>query len=80
MFAPVNRAYPQVTEITFIYFLLNSSYFHENELGLHPETEFVFDLELPRSFEPTNTDDEVSDYYLLPIKEVRHFDVFLFIL
>lgn len=47
------------------------SYFHENELGLHPETQFVFDLELPRSFEPTNTDDEVSDYYLLPIKEVK---------
>lgn len=47
-----------------------SSYFHENELGLFPETQFVFDLELPRSFEPTNTDDEVSDFYLLPIKEV----------
>jgi len=47
------------------------SYFAENELGLFPETQFVFDLELPRSFEPTNTDDEVSDYYLLPIKEVK---------
>ncbi|XP_057312727.1 uncharacterized protein LOC130654201 isoform X2 [Hydractinia symbiolongicarpus] len=47
------------------------SYFHENELGLFPETQFVFDLELPRSFEPTNTDDEVSDFYLLPIKEVK---------
>lgn len=47
------------------------SYFQENELGLNPDTEFVFDLELPRSFEPTNTDDEVSDYYLLPIKEVK---------
>ena len=46
------------------------SYYHENELGLHPEIQFVFDLELPRSFEPTNTDDEVSDFYLLPIKEV----------
>lgn len=47
------------------------SYFHENDLGLHPETEFVFDLELPRSFEPTNTDGEVSDFYLLPLKEVK---------
>jgi len=47
------------------------SYFTENEHGLYPETQFVFDLELPRSFEPTNTDDEVSDYYLLPIKEVK---------
>ena len=46
------------------------SYFTETELGLYPETQFVFDLELPRSFEPTNTDDQVSDYYLLPIKEV----------
>ncbi|XP_066917741.1 uncharacterized protein [Clytia hemisphaerica] len=47
------------------------SYFLSNELGLHPETEFVYDLELPRSFEPKCNDDEVSDFYLLPIKEVK---------
>ena len=46
------------------------SYFYEDERGLFPETQFVFDLELPRSFEPTNTDEEVSDFYLLPLKEV----------
>jgi len=46
------------------------SYFYEDEHGLHPETEFIYDLELPRSFEPKNVDEEVSDFYLLPIKEV----------
>jgi len=47
------------------------SYFHEDEFGLQPKTQFVFDLELPRSFEPTNTNGDVSDFYLLPIKEVK---------
>ncbi|XP_065670349.1 uncharacterized protein LOC100203695 isoform X3 [Hydra vulgaris] len=46
-------------------------YYYENDVELQPEILFVYDLELPRSFEPTNTDDEVSDFYLLPIKEVK---------
>lgn len=45
------------------------SYLYADE-GVHPETQFVYDLELPRSFEPKANDNEVSDFYLLPIKEV----------
>ena len=49
------------------------SYLYADE-GVHPETQFVYDLELPRSFEPKANDSEVSDFYLLPIKEVsKHF-------
>ena len=51
--------------------------FHENELGLHPETQYIYDLQLPRSFEPTNTDDKVSDFYLLTTKEVSVFYLFI---
>lgn len=47
------------------------SYFLEDERGLHPETQFVFDLELPLSFQPINTDKEVAEYYLLPVHEVK---------
>lgn len=50
------------------------SYLYADEEGVHPEVQFVFDLELPRSFEPQSNDKEVSDFYLLPIKEV-HFNI-----
>lgn len=36
------------------------SFFFESERGLFPNTEFVFDLELPLDFIPFNTDGEVS--------------------
>ena len=36
------------------------SFFHESERGIHPNTEFVYDLQLPESFVPKNNDGEVS--------------------
>jgi len=46
------------------------SFFHQSERGIHPNTEFVFDLELPESFHPSNNDGEVEDWLLVPINEV----------
>lgn len=45
------------------------SMFFENELGLYPNTEYVFDLELPLDFEPYNSDGEVQAFELLSAKE-----------
>lgn len=45
------------------------SFFFESERGLFPNTEFVFDLELPQDFEPYNSDGEVQDFQLLPAKD-----------
>ena len=46
------------------------SYTYEDERGIFPETQFVFDLELPESFQPVNIDGEVQAFYLLTIDEV----------
>jgi hypothetical protein len=35
------------------------SFFFESERGLFPNTEFVYDLELPLDFVPNNADGEV---------------------
>ena len=43
------------------------SFLHRTERGLHPNTEFVFDLELPESFIPHNTDGEVGGWTLVPL-------------
>lgn len=43
---------------------------YADEDGVQPATLFIYDLELPRSFEPKANDNEVSDFYLLPVKEV----------
>ncbi|XP_058818289.1 uncharacterized protein LOC131681497 [Topomyia yanbarensis] len=45
------------------------SFFFESERGIFPNTEFVFDLELPEDFEPDNSDGEVQNFQLLPVKE-----------
>ncbi|XP_055711662.1 uncharacterized protein LOC129806876 [Phlebotomus papatasi] len=45
------------------------SFFFESERGLFPNTEFVFDLELPTDFVPSNSDGEVQAFELLPAKE-----------
>ncbi|XP_058798534.1 uncharacterized protein LOC131668418 [Phymastichus coffea] len=45
------------------------SLFFESERGLFPNTEFVFDLELPVDFVPTNKDGEVETFELLPVSE-----------
>nr|CAG4643973.1 EOG090X06MA [Lepidurus arcticus] len=46
------------------------SFYFESERGLFPNTEFVFDLELPPEFEPCNADGEVESFELVPVKEV----------
>ena len=46
------------------------SFFYRAERGLFPNTEFVFDLELPESFQPGNNDGEVSSFELTPVKDI----------
>ena len=48
-----------------------SSYFYEDKQGLFDETQFVYDLELPVDFVPEINDDEVLEFYLWTIEEVR---------
>lgn len=45
------------------------SFLFESSRGIFPNTEFVFDLELPVDFTPTNADGEVQAFQLLPVKE-----------
>ncbi|KAJ2839951.1 hypothetical protein FBU31_000595 [Coemansia sp. 'formosensis'] len=44
-------------------------YFTRSELGLQPETQFVFDLELPSDFVPVPTDGEVDSFLHLALDE-----------
>lgn len=46
------------------------SYFHEAPDGLEPETEFIYELELPLSFVPIPQDGEVSEFYLWDVEKV----------
>jgi 8-oxo-dGTP pyrophosphatase MutT (NUDIX family) len=46
------------------------NYCRENEFGLKPDTLYCYDLELPASFEPTNTDGEVAEFMLMDAQEV----------
>lgn len=46
------------------------SYTHESEDGMKPDVMFIYDLELPRDFEPRNTDGETAEFRLLPASEV----------
>lgn len=46
------------------------SYFHEAEDGLLPETEFIYELELPVDFIPIPQDGEVSSFNLWSIEQV----------
>ncbi|MBI1208350.1 MAG: DUF4743 domain-containing protein [Azospirillum sp.] len=46
------------------------SYVMESDLGLKPDTLFLYDLELPPSFEPRNLDGEVDSFTLWPLAEV----------
>lgn len=45
------------------------SFYFESERGLFPNTEFVFDLELPLEFVPQNADGEVQKFELLTAKQ-----------
>ena len=42
----------------------------ETDVGFRPDVIFNFDLELPEDFSPVNTDGEVDEFYLWPIKQV----------
>lgn len=56
------------------------SYCFENEMGIHMEGEFIFDLKLPNSFVPKNQDGEVDSFYLMNIDQVnlkKNFNFFL---
>ena len=46
------------------------SYRMGGRLGLKPDTIFLFDLEVPGSFVPRNTDGEISGFTLMPVEEV----------
>lgn len=46
------------------------SYCVETPEGLGPATMFVFDLEVPRDFEPENADGEIGYFELLPVHDV----------
>jgi hypothetical protein len=46
------------------------SFLHQSERGIHPQTEFVFDLELSEQFQPCNIDGEVSEWHLVPVKDI----------
>lgn len=50
----------------------NVSFVYEDDRGIFPETIFVFDLELPADFEPHCSDNEVDNFYLMTIPEVKN--------
>lgn len=56
------------------------TYCCETEVGLKPDTLYCYDLELPQSFVPQNTDGEVAEFQLLNlenlIKQIRDTDDF----
>lgn len=47
------------------------SFFYQTKTGgIQPNTEFVYDLELPENFTPCNSDGEVSGWELVPINRL----------
>lgn len=46
-----------------------SRFYFESERGLFPNTEFVFDLELPTDFKPECADGEVETFEILPVTQ-----------
>lgn len=50
----------------------NISYFYEDERGLFPECQFVFDLELPPDFVPHNADGEVEKFELVSLEKLQN--------
>lgn len=47
------------------------SYTYEDDEGIFPECQFVFDLELPLNFQPHIGDGEVQAFYYYPIEKVK---------
>ena len=52
------------------FFTLFYSFFFQSERGINPQTQFVFDLELPHDYVPSNNDGEVDEFRLVPASEV----------
>ncbi len=46
------------------------TYQYETEKGIKPDCMFCYDLEMPADFIPENTDGEISEFMLMPAKEV----------
>ncbi|CAF1354154.1 unnamed protein product [Adineta steineri] len=44
---------------------------YEDEDGIHVEGEFIYDLQLPTTFQPNNSDAEMENFYLWTIPEVK---------
>lgn len=53
------------------------SFFFESARGLFPNTEYVYDLELPLDFIPTNADGEVISFYYFVNQNITYI-VFLY--
>lgn len=53
-------------------FVFSDSFIFENEKGIFPGVQFVFDLALPEDFKPHANDGEVSDFYCWPIDTVTN--------
>ncbi|XP_063758969.1 thiamin pyrophosphokinase 2 isoform X2 [Eleginops maclovinus] len=51
--------------------VLLAHYTYEDEDGVFPESQYVFDLELPVGFKPKVGDGEVQEFYLLPMDKVK---------
>lgn len=49
------------------------SFFTETERGIHANTEYVYEIELPRGFEPSISDGEVEGFALISIAEIMDY-------
>ncbi|KAH9496342.1 hypothetical protein Btru_010658 [Bulinus truncatus] len=47
------------------------SYFYEDERGLFPECQYIYDLELTVDFTPVNADGEVATFQIVSIDELK---------
>lgn len=47
------------------------SYTYEDDQGVFPECQFLFDLELPSDYKPQIGDGEVHEFYFHPIEQVK---------
>ena len=70
MFLKIPYTYIVVVSKYLLFHHCNCSYYYEDERGLFPETQFVFDLQLPIDFTPTVSDGEVSEFYMWTLAEV----------
>ena len=50
----------------------------ESERGIHANTEHVYDIELPTSFEPLNSDGEVQGFVFVDI-QVKKYNMLIYL-